>query len=424
MDTFRIKGGCRLSGSVRISGNKNAILPMIAASLLTDEEIVLRNVPDILDVRNMLDTASNLGVEIAFKENNSLVLRSRDIKKCEIPRRLSSLTRTSILFAGPLLHRCGKAVFWAPGGDGIGRRRLDTHFYGLTVLGAEYHSGNSPFKLTASCLKGREMFFDEASVTATEHIMTTACLADGLTVIRNAAAEPHVQDLANFLRAMGADIRGIGTNTLEIVGAKKLHGVDYTVCGDHIEAGSFLAMAAATGGGIEICGITPRNHWMTRRVFERFGILFEMSNDKIIMPEGQKLRVRPDFDRGIPIIADGPWPQFPSDMMSCTIVMATQAKGAMLFFEKMFESRIYFVDLLIRMGANAIVCDPHRVVVTGPSRLRAIEMSTPDIRAGMAMLIAALCARGTSTIHNASVIHRGYEDIINKIGSLGGQISS
>ncbi|MBN1864974.1 MAG: UDP-N-acetylglucosamine 1-carboxyvinyltransferase [Victivallales bacterium] len=423
MDTFRIKGGCPLSGSVRISGNKNSILPMIAASLLTDEEVVLRNVPDILDVRNMLEAADHLGVQTTFRDKNTLVLCSEKLNRCDIPRRLSSLTRTSILFAGPLLHRCGRAVFFSPGGDGIGRRRLDSHFYGLTVLGAEYCSGNSPFKLTASRLRGREMFFDEASVTATEHIMTTACVAEGITIIRNAAAEPHVQDLANFLKAMGADIKGIGTNTLEINGTKKLHGVDYTVCGDHIEAGSFLAMAAATGGEIEICGITPRNHWMTRRIFERFGIHFEMSNDTIAMPGDQKLRVRPDFDHGIPVVADGPWPQFPSDMMSCTIVMATQARGSVLFFEKMFESRIYFVDLLIRMGANAIVCDPHRVVVSGPSRLRAMEMSSPDIRAGMAMLIAALCARGTSTIHNATVISRGYQEIIRKISLLGGQIS-
>ena len=421
MQTIRIKGGAPLSGSVTISGNKNAILPMIAASLLTDEQVVLENVPDILDVKNMLETAAHLGVDICFRGPNTLVLNARNVNRFEIPRRLSSLTRTSMLFAGPLLHRCGKAVFWAPGGDGIGKRRLDSHFYGLTTLGAKYHSRN-PFKVTADGLRGREMFFDEASVTGTEHIMMTACLAEGHTVIRNAAAEPHVQDLANFLNAMGADITGIGTNTLEIHGRERLGGVKYKVCGDHIEAGSFLAMAAATGGGITINGITPRNHWMNRRIFERFGVRFELSSDKIVLPFGQKLKVMRDFDSSTPVVSDGPWPQFPTDMMSCTIVMATQARGSVLFFEKMFESRIYFVDLLIRMGADAIVCDPHRVLVSGPSKLRAMEMSSPDIRAGMAMLIAALCSRGTSVIHNASVIGRGYESVIEKIRSLGGDI--
>ena len=421
MNSFKINGGKRLSGEITLSGNKNAILPMIAASLLTDEKIILNNVPDILDVRNMLEVAAHLGVDISH-QGNTLTLQAKKISTTDIPQKLCSLVRTSLLFAGPLLVRAGEASFSPPGGDIIGRRRLDSHFYGLTSLGAELISERHPFLLKAEKLQGKELFFDEASVTATEHIMMTATLSAGETVIRNAAAEPHVQDFAEFLLAMGADISGIGTNTLEIKGCDKLHGMEYTIAGDHIEAGSFLAMAAATNGGITINGTTARHYWMIRRVFERFGIQFSFENDTIVMPPGQTLEIMPDFDNAIPVISDGPWPQYPSDMMSCTIVMATQAKGTVLFFEKMFESRMYFVDRLIGMGANAIVCDPHRVVISGSSSLRGVEMSSPDIRAGMAMLIAALCAEGTSIIHNSSVIARGYESIVSKISSLDGDL--
>lgn len=421
MNSFRINGGNCLSGEVKISGNKNAVLPMIAASLLTDEKVILHNVPDILDVRNMLEAAAHLGVEVSHHKD-SLTLQAKEITKTDIPQSLCSLLRTSLLFSGPLLARKGEASFYPPGGDIIGRRRLDSHFYGLQSLGAELVSERHPFHLKAKKLIGKELFFDEASVTATEHILMTSTLAEGKTVIRNAAAEPHVQDFAQFLQVMGAEILGIGTNTLEIHGRSKLHGVEYTITGDHIEAGSFLAMAAATGGGITVKGIISRHYWMIRRVFERFGIHFEFENDKIVMAPGQTLKIIPDFDNAIPVVSDGPWPQYPSDMMSCTIVMATQAEGTMLFFEKMFESRMYFVDRLIGMGANAIVCDPHRVVISGPSRLRGVEMSSPDIRAGMAMLIAALCADGTSIIHNGSVIGRGYESIVSKVSALGADL--
>lgn len=418
---FKIKGGKALSGNITISGNKNGILPMIAASLLTDEAITLSNVPDILDVRNMLEVASTLGVDIN-RDGSTVTLQAKNISSFEISQDLSRLTRTSLLFAGPLLIRTGQASFWAPGGDVIGRRRLDSHFYGLTTLGAELISENYPFKFKVKEFIGKELFFDEASVTATEHIMMTATLAKGTTVIRNCAAEPHVQDLGEMLIAMGANIVGLGTNTLTIEGCEKLHGVNYSVSGDHIEAGSFLAMAAATGGGVTINNVIPKHYWMIRRVFERFSLHFDFEDNKIIMKPGQKLEINQDIGNAIPIISDGPWPQYPSDMMSCTIVMATQATGTLLFFEKMFESRMYFVDRLIRMGANAIVCDPHRVIISGATNLRAIEMSSPDIRAGMAMLIAALCADGTSTIHNSSVINRGYDTIVKKIKSLGGDI--
>ena len=421
MSSLRIKGGRTLSGSMQLSGNKNATLPMIAAALLTDEEVTLHNVPDIIDVKNMLEIASSLGVEVHWNKK-SVTLRAGNIAKTSIPHVLSSRIRTSLLFAGPLLVRYGSVEFWPPGGDVIGRRRLDAHFYGLTTMGAKVVSEYTPFSLKASSISGRELFFDEASVTATEHIMMTATLAKGTTVIRNAAAEPHVQDLAEFLVSMGADITGIGTNTLTIVGQEKLHGTEYNVTSDHIEACSFLVMSAITGGELTIHGTTPKHYWMMRRVFEKFNLHFDLNSDSIYLPGSQELKIKPDLGNAIPVISDGPWPQFPSDMMSCTIVMATQAKGTMLFFEKMFESRIYFVDRLISMGANAIVCDPHRVVISGPAKLKGSELFSPDIRAGMAMLIAALAADGESVVHNADIIFRGYDSLITKIRSLGGDI--
>ena len=422
MSSLRINGGRTLSGSMHLSGNKNAILPMIAAALLTDEEVTLHNVPDILDVKNMLEIASSLGVEVYRDNKESVRLRAGNIGKTSIPHVLSSRIRTSLLFAGPLLVRCGSVEFWPPGGDVIGRRRLDAHFYGLTTMGAEVLSEYTPFSLKASSINGKELFFDEASVTATEHIMMTAALAQGTTVIRNAAAEPHVQDLAEFLVSMGAEITGIGTNTLTIVGQEKLHGTEYHVTSDHIEACSFIVMSAITGGELTVHDTTPKHYWMMRRVFEKFNLHFDLNSDSIYLPGSQELKIKPDLGNAIPVISDGPWPQFPSDMMSCTIVMATQAKGTMLFFEKMFESRIYFVDRLISMGANAIVCDPHRVVISGKAKLKGSELFSPDIRAGMAMLIAALAAEGESVVHNADIIFRGYDSLINKIRSLGGDI--
>jgi UDP-N-acetylglucosamine 1-carboxyvinyltransferase len=421
MSSLKIEGGRRLSGTIELSGNKNAILPMIAASILTDQKVTIHNVPDIIDVANMLEIASMLGADVS-RDQKSVTIKAAGIVTTTIPRSHSSRIRTSLLFAGPLLVRCGNAKFWPPGGDVIGRRRLDAHFYGLTTMGAEVISEYSPFELKAEALSGRELFFDEASVTATEHIMMTAVLSEGVTVIRNAAAEPHVQDLAEFLCSMGADISGIGTNTLTIIGKEKLNGTEYTVTSDHIEAGSFLAMSAITGGDLRINGTTPKHYWMMHRVFEKFNISFNLESDYIELPGDQELKIQPDLGNAVPVISDGPWPQYPTDMMSCTIVMATQAEGTMLFFEKMFESRIYFVDRLISMGANAIVCDPHRVVISGPAKLKGSEMSSPDIRAGMAMLIAALAADGSSIIHNADIIFRGYDSLIEKISSLGGGI--
>jgi UDP-N-acetylglucosamine 1-carboxyvinyltransferase len=422
MKKFIINGGKVLSGEITVSGNKNAVLPMIAAAVLTDEEVILHNVPNIVDVRIMLEIAVKLGIDVSFTAS-TLRLKAAKIINSKIPRELCSKVRTSILFAGPLCARCGQATTWPPGGDVIGRRRLDSHFYGLSSLGVELEVEGSSYNFRLKQkMTGRDLFLDEASVTGTEQIIMAAVIAEGQTIIRNAASEPHVTDLAELLIAMGAKISGLGSNTLTIDGVDKLHGAEHTISGDHIEAGSFLALAAATGGGITINGITPRHYWMTRRIFERFGIKFEMEQNRIIMPAGQQLHTELDFGGHTPVISDGPWPQFPSDMMSCMIVAATQAKGSVLFFEKMFESRIYFVDRLIGMGANIIVCDPHRVVISGPAKLRGSSMASPDIRAGMAMLIAALCADGTSEISNADIIERGYDNLVEKIKALGGEI--
>ena len=421
MQSLRVKGGAEIRGSVTVSGNKNAALPMIAALLLAEEECVLRNVPDILDVRTMLDIAGELGAEFSFK-NHVLKFRCRDIRTTKVSREMCSRNRTSILFAAPLIARCGAAELFPPGGDVIGRRRLDGHFYGLIKLGSAM-SGDETYRFHApGGLFGREHFLDEASVTATEQILIAAVTAKGKTTLYNAAGEPHVQDLAQLLNAMGGRITGAGSNTIEIEGVEKLHGCDYTIAGDHIEAGSFLALAAATGGELTVHGTAPRHNWMLRRVFERLGVAMELYSDRIILPGGQQPKIQCDFGGHIPQISDGPWPQYPSDMMSCSIVAATQCTGTVMFFEKMFESRIYFADRLISMGANAIVCDPHRVVITGKAQLHAVTMSSPDIRAGMAMVIAALCAKGTSTIHSAEVIYRGYENLCAKLTAIGAEI--
>ena len=422
MESLTVEGGIRLSGEVTLSGNKNAALPMIAASLLTDEPVTLHNVPSIIDVDVMLDIAQSIGASVSL-DKGTLVIEGAGIADPDIPHELCRKIRTSILFVSPLLHRCGRARIWPPGGDVIGRRRLDGHFYGLATMGARVDSDELPFRFQASeRLVGRDLFLDEASVTATEQIMMSAVLAEGETTLRNAAAEPHVCQLGEMLRAMGGKISGLGTNTLVIQGVRKLHGTECTIECDHIEAGSFLAMGSVTGGEITVHGTVPGHYWMTRRIFQRLGIHFDLNADSIFLPGGQELAVRRDFGNAVPTISDGPWPQYPSDMMSCTIVMATQARGTVLFFEKMFESRIYFVDRLISMGANAIVCDPHRVVISGPAKLRGVEMSSPDIRAGMAMIIAALAARGKSVVHDADVISRGYDGIVEKIASLGGRI--
>jgi len=422
MSKFRIRGGKPLSGEIVASGSKNAVLPAIAACLLTDEEVVLESVPDLRDVKGMLEILSYVGAEVT-REGTRLRVRSRDILHTEIPRELCDAIRTSFLMVGPLLARCGRAKVDAPGGDVIGRRRLDSHFYGLRLLGVDVDEENFEFRAEKR-LKGAILFFDEASVTATEHLMMAAVLAEGTTTLLNAASEPHVQDLACMLNSMGAQVEGSGTNTLTIHGVEKLHGTTHRIVSDHIEAASYVALAAATGGSVTVRNTVRGHYWMINRVFERFGLQIDLEADQIVLPGGQVPRVQPDAGGMTPRVDDGPWPQFPTDMMSPMLVLATQSEGTVLFFEKMFESRMYFVDPLIQMGANIIVCDPHRIVVTGKSRLRGQTVRSPDIRAGMALLIAALSAEGRpSIVQNADIIDRGYDQIETKLRSLGADIA-
>ena len=423
MKSLIIEGPSKISGTIVPGGNKNAALPIVAACLLTEEEVVIHNMPEIVDVQVMLDLAASIGVKVE-RNGKTVKIHAKTVNSATLPAKMCARVRGSILFAGAVTYRCGEAHIGLPGGDFIGRRRLDSHYYGLRKLGitCDIREGMANFSI-AKKLRGADMFLDEASVTATEQILIAASVAPGKTIIRNAAGEPHIQQLAELLNKMGAKIEGIGTNELKVQGAEKLHGAEYTIDSDHVEVASFLSLAAATKGGLDFEGpIRPHHYWMTRRMFERFNIRFKLEPNHIHMPAGQRLIVRKDAGDAIPVIADGPWPQFPSDMMSCTIVAATQCQGTVMFFEKMFESRIYFADNLIRMGANAIVCDPHRVVITGKSQLRGTTMSSPDIRAGMAMVIAALCASGESRINRAEIIYRGYENLIGKLSAIGADI--
>lgn len=422
MSTFEIEGGVPLHGTVRASGNKNAILPMIAACILTDKEVILDNVPDIIDVRHMLDVITEIGGKVE-RCGERVSIHVAHITTTEISKALCNKVRTSILCVAPLLHRMGKVTMYPPGGDVIGRRRLDTHFYGLQKLGARLALDDSYAFELPKPFAGADMFFDEPSVTGTEHILMAAVVSEGFTIMRNAASEPHVQDLAHMLNAMGAKISGIGTNQLNIEGVPTLHGCKHHVCHDHIEAASYLALAAATGGELRVEGTDLHSYWMCKRVFATLGVKIELHKDHIYLPAAQELRVTPDYDGSMPVVGDGPWPQFASDQMSCMITLATQVQGNVLFFEKMFESRLYFVDRLIAMGAHAVVCDPHRVVISGRSELRGTTLVSPDIRAGMALLGAALCANGKSTVQNANMIERGYERIEEKLLALGARIT-
>ena len=422
MSRFIVQGGKPLSGEITASGNKNAILPMIAATLLTEEEVILENVPDLRDVTHMLEVLTHLGARVERVENR-VSIQTADVQRDDIPFDLCEKTRTSFLFAAPLLHRGGRARLHPPGGDQIGRRRLDSHFYGLRGLGATVDDEEFDFSLKGR-FQGSNLFFDEPSVTATEHILMAAVVAEGTTTLRNVASEPHVQDLAALLVSMGAQIEGLYTDTLSVEGVAVLHGARHRVVSDHIEVGSFLALAAATGGDITVRDTVRGHYWMINRVFERFGLELDIQSDRIVLPPGQVSKIRSDAGGITPRIDDGPWPQFPSDLMSTFLVLATQTHGTALFFEKMFESRMYFVDPLIQMGANIIVCDPHRVIVSGPTALRGQTVRSPDIRAGMAMLIAALCARGRpSVVQNAEILDRGYERLDEKLAALGADVT-
>ena len=421
LSRFVIHGGRPLQGEIRASGSKNAVLPMIAAALLTEEEVVLENVPSIRDVDVMLEIAGQIGAEVS-RLDDRVTIKGANLTDAPLPAELCEKVRTSVLFVAPLLHRLGRAKLHPPGGDGIGRRRLDTHFYGLRQLGVTVDEVE--FEFTAQeRMEGALIFFDEASVTATEHILMAASLAKGTTTILNAASEPHVMDLALLLIGMGADIEGLYTNTLRVTGVERLHGTTHRVVSDHIEVGSYLALAAATGGGITIHDTVRGHYWMMNRVFERFGIELDIKSDRIVLPAGQTPKIQPDAGGAVPSVDDGPWPQFPTDMMSPFLVLATQSEGTILFFEKMFEGRMYFVDPLIQMGANAIICDPHRVIISGRSPLRGQTVRSPDIRAGMAMIIAALCAtHRPCVVQNAEIVDRGYERVEEKLRALGADI--
>jgi UDP-N-acetylglucosamine 1-carboxyvinyltransferase len=393
---------------------------MLAACVLTEQPVVLENVPLIEDVRTMLDLLSGIGVEIELK-GHTVRLCAKGLRRSKLDPELCRKVRASILLAGPMAARLGRVTLSPPGGDVIGRRRLDTHFLGLRALGIDVEGGKN-FVFRRKRLEGAAMVLDEASVTATENVLMAATLAKGETTIFNAACEPHVTDLALLLNKMGAQITGLGTNRLVVCGVETLGGATHTVQPDYIEIGSFVAAAAATGGELKVGGVEAEPMLIISKTFQKLGIKLQIDGASLTLPARQTRRIVRDFGSAIPKIEDGPWPMFPSDLMSVLLVAATQAKGPVLFFEKMFESRMYFVDYLIGMGAGIVVCDPHRVLVTGPSRLHGISMASPDIRAGMALLIAALCAKGESVIHNAQTIDRGYERVEERLRALGADI--
>lgn len=421
MGRFLIDGGFRVAGEVTPGGNKNEALPCLAACLLTEDEVVLENLPHIRDVEVMAEVMADLGAAVEWLGPSRLSVRTGEIRKSELDKALCRRVRASVLFAGPMMARRREVVLPPPGGDVIGRRRLDTHFEALIALGATLEVGES-YHLMARDLVGAEMFLDEASVTATENAVMAASLARGTTVIENAACEPHVQGLCRMLNAMGARILGIGTNTLTIEGVDRLHGTTHAIGPDYLEVGSFIGLAAVMGDGVTIHGANPRDLRKIRYVFEKLGVEMQFRGTDCFVPGRQQLRIRTDLNGAVPQVDDAPWPQFPTDLMSIAIVTATQCQGTVLFFEKMFEGRMFFVDSLIGMGAGIILCDPHRVVVAGPSRLYGTTLESPDVRAGMALLIASLAASGRSTIHNIRQIDRGYERVDEKLRLLGARI--
>jgi UDP-N-acetylglucosamine 1-carboxyvinyltransferase len=421
--SFCVTGGRALKGTIRPAGNKNAALPILAATLLTDGPCRIENVPHIRDVETMLALLEHLGAAVRWQGPNVVEVDATRAEPRPLDPKLCARIRASILLAGPMLARFGRVTLPPPGGDVIGRRRVDTHFLALEHLGAEVTLGDA-YKLEGK-LTGADIFLDEPSVTGTENALMAAALARGTTVLRNAASEPHVQDLARFLAAMGARIGGIGTNALTIEGRNggtPLHAAPYTIGPDHIEIGSFIGLAAVTNGAITIEGVRGDDLRSTLLAFERLGVRPRLDGTTLFVDADQERRIRPDLGGHVPKLEDGPWPAFPADLMSIAIVVASQCEGLLLVFEKLFESRLFFVDKLIGMGARIVLCDPHRAVIAGPSRLRAQVVESPDIRAGMAMVLAALAAQGDSVIHNIGQIERGYEHIDERLRALGAQI--
>jgi UDP-N-acetylglucosamine 1-carboxyvinyltransferase len=403
------------------SGNKNAALPLLAATLLTDKPVTLHNLPNIGDVRTMIALIEDMGAKVDRHDQHTVTIHAEKLDTtCPDPEMFSQI-RGSLTLLGPVLARAGAITLTLPGGDRIGRRRIDTHLLALEALGARAKQ-NDQFELSAPALYGADILLDEASVTGTENAIMAACLAKGETRIRNAASEPHVQDLCLFLNSIGAKIEGVGSNVLHIQGRSNLDGGPCTIGPDFMEVGSFIGLAAVTGGEIRIKNAAPEHLGMIRLVFGKLGVRFDVQGQDVLVPADQELTVVDDLGGAVPKIDDAPWPGFPTDLMSIALVVATQARGTVLVHEKMFDSRLYFVDRLISLGARIILCDPHRAVVVGPSPLRGETLHSPDIRAGMALLIAALCAKGESVIHNINQIDRGYEHIETKLQALGARI--
>ena len=421
MARFVVEGGTPLRGVVTPAGNKNEALPLIAASLLTDDPVTLRNVPRIRDVRAMLEIASALGATVEELDPHTVRITG-SLRSTDVPAKLAGEIRTSLLFAGPLLARYKKVKLGLPGGDVIGRRRNDTHFLAMQALGAELDVAQNGYGLHTSGLKGADLLLDEPSVTATENALMAAVLASGRTVIRNAASEPHVQQLGIALMKMGAKMLGLGTNTITIDGVERLRGLDHTILSDHMEVGSLIGLAAMTHGEITIKNAVPQYLRMTRLVFKRLGVDTDVSGDDLIVRAKDRYPIEHDIGGAIPKVQSQVWPGFPSDLTSIATAMATQAEGTVLIHEWMFPARMYWVGSLESMGARIVLCDPHRVVVVGPSQLYGSDLRSPDIRAGMALLAATLSAKGTSTMNNVEQIDRGYEELDQRLRALGAKI--
>jgi UDP-N-acetylglucosamine 1-carboxyvinyltransferase len=421
-DAFVIEGSQPLSGRIRAAGNKNGALPILAACLLAEEPVTLANVPRIRDVDTMLDLLSDLGADAGWTGPNEVRVDTSNVAKSSPDEALCRKIRASFLLAGPLLARFGRATMPPPGGDVIGRRRLDPHIHAFAELGASIDVSGPMFEMTTDGMRGAHVFLDEASVMATENAVMAAVMTPGETVIGNAACEPHVQDLCRFLVTLGARIDGIESNVLRIEGVERLGGADWVIGCDHIEVGSFIGMAAITGGDVTVEGVRSKDLVSIVPAFAKLGVRVEIGEDTVHIPSRQQLIVQDDLGGMIPKIEDGPWPAFPSDLTSIAVTVATQAFGTVLMFEKMFENRLFFTDKLVSMGARIILCDPHRAVVTGPAHLVGQRMESPDIRAGMAMLLAGLCAQGQSTIGAAHQIDKGYERIDERLRTLGAHI--
>jgi len=422
MEEFNIQGGIPLRGELIPSGNKNAALPLLASCLLTSEPVILHNVPKILDVHTMIRLLRSLNVKITEIDENSLELDASDIHPAELDPNLCRKIRASILLAGPLLSRVGELYLPPPGGDVIGRRRVDTHILAFSNLGVRTEYLNNEFHFDANGMMGAEILMDEASVTATENAIMACVLAKGESVIKNAASEPHIQDLCHFLNSLGAKIENIGSNTLHITGVDNLHGGEFTIGPDYLEVVSYIGAAVVTRGSIRIKDAGVEHLDMIRLVMNRLGVRWEEIGNDIIVPENQLLEIEPDLGNAIPEISVMPWPAFPTDLMSIAIVIATQSKGSILFHDWMYPSRMYFTDKLVGMGAQIVLCDPHRCIVQGPTELNGEHLESPDIRAGMALLIAALSAKGESIIRNVSQIDRGYQNVDQKLRALGAKI--